>query len=62
MIVIVDTREQAPFDFTRFPDVVVERGTIPPRRLGNWIPKHEGRHSKAPTDGADCERFEYVTH
>lgn len=28
MIIIIDTREQAPFDFTRYPDVQVERGTL----------------------------------
>ena len=28
MIVIVDTREQAPFDFGQFPDVEVTRGTL----------------------------------
>ena len=29
MIVIVDTREQTPFDFGRFPDVVTRRDTLP---------------------------------
>jgi ERCC4-type nuclease len=29
MIVIIDTREQAPFSFGRFPDVQVERATLP---------------------------------
>ena len=28
MIVIVDTREQAPFDFTHFPDVETRRDTL----------------------------------
>ena len=28
MIVIVDTREQTPFDFGRFPDVEVTRATL----------------------------------
>jgi len=29
MIVIVDTREQTPFDFGRFPDVETRRDTLP---------------------------------
>ncbi len=29
MIVIVDTREQTPFDFSRFPDVEVTRAALP---------------------------------
>lgn len=29
MIILIDTREQLPFTFSRFPGVTVERGTLP---------------------------------